>query len=154
MEKQRLRLTVWWDCLWALNQQQELFKSSPLRVSEEILISDTHGTISISEAGILQHLEEKERHQSVSLNVKLPTCVCSGGPAICQRGSPLADGTVPGTRAERLMATPVDLAPLPVTESMASLFPSSLVNQKKILKAINLMVASSNPSKQALLNLA
>lgn len=61
-------------------------KAGPLRASEEILTSDTHGTISISEAGILQHLEEKERHQSVSLNVKLTTCVCSGGPAVCQRG--------------------------------------------------------------------
>lgn len=32
-------------------------KASLLETSEDIIISDTHSTISISEAGILRHLE-------------------------------------------------------------------------------------------------
>lgn len=44
--------------------------------------------ISILEAGILQRLEKKERNQSVSPNVKLSTCVFSGGTTVCQLDLP------------------------------------------------------------------
>lgn len=94
-------------------------KAGLLKTSEEIFILDTHSMISILEAGILQHLEQKERNQSVSLNVKLPTCVFSGGTILSavlafqsQGSSQLIYGTVPGKREELGKATLVDPTPL------------------------------------------
>lgn len=63
---------------------------------------------------------KKKRNQSVSLNVKLSTCVFFGGTTVCQqylhsgpRGpSLLIYGTVPAMKEEMCMATLTDPTPL------------------------------------------